>query len=142
MKVTKTEILDKDSKDPISFHELELDTITEINDISAIIEKLPKDLHYTIISISGGYDSYDRYDLDFDSFDEVLDYVEKNNMDDASYFIVKSQFGLDNLDFGFELNTNRMNTSYCRHTDEEVFALIQSIENNIKEKKNNRPMNL
>ena len=142
MKLTNTDKIGNSKAGPLLAAEFEFDTTIEINDISSIIEMLPKNLNFSLICISGGDSSYDGYNLRFDNFEEALDYINENNMDDATHFIVESMKGLDILGFGFELNTNRMNTSYRKHTDEEVFALIQSIENNIKEKKNNRPMSL
>lgn len=132
MKIYHREEVDPSKYGPLIYYKAELDPGITLRPEHAqsIVSAVMNSGHVTSVSmicISSGY-GYDGYDLDFDTFDELFEYIDRNNLDDAEYFILQTSYGLTSLDLGFELGTNRMNMSFRRYEEADMQQLIETIE--------------
>lgn len=132
MKIYHREELDPSEYGPIISYGVELDPRITLRPKHArsIVSAVMNSGHVTsvnIICISSGY-GYDGYDLDFDTFDELFEYIDRSNLDDAEHFILQTSFGRTMLGLGFELGTNRMNMSFRRYEEADMQQLIETIE--------------
>lgn len=129
MKIYHREELDPSEYGPIICYGVELAPGITLRPkhVRSIVSAVMNAGHVTgvnIICISSGY----GYDLDFDTFDELFEYIDNHNLDDAEHFILQTGYGLTTLDFGFELGTNRMNMSFRRYEEADMQRLIGTIE--------------
>lgn len=126
MKVTNREKIGNSKAGPLISYEFELDTQIQAESIRTIVETIIKSglvSFISLICIAG-----EDYSLRFDTAEELFDYIEKNNIDDATHYIQETMRGLQILGFGFELWTNRMNLSVRLHDEAEVLRLVERIE--------------